>query len=152
MPLGPRSRHTFPDVLGYAITVPTWTKMNEIDFLGKGGKRHRSLSLTDCPPWGPSPWRRLALCKNLQTQSIPLQCGPDCRKHRGCPQTALRVGFMDRGLRPGYNTRAPVCFEKGQVPPRPQHSITPHLRRPLREETNPHSSLLNLTSLHSDSQ
>ena len=81
----------------------------------------------------------LALCKNLQSQSIPLECGPDCWNHLGSPWIAPRAGFMGRALHPGYHTRAtpvliPACFDRGQVLCL-QPSRTPHLRRPLWEET-----------------
>ena len=121
-------------------------------------KRHRSLSLTDCPPWGPGKvWRGLVLCKNLQTQSIPLECGPDCWNHLESPWIAPRVEFMGRALHPGYHTRAnpvliPTCFDRGQVLLCLQPSRTPHLRRLLWEETDFHLSLLSLTIFLSDPQ
>ena len=98
----------------------------------------------------------LALCKNLQSQSIPLECGPDCWNHLGSPWIAPRAGFMGRALHPGYHTRAtpvliPACFDRGQVLCL-QPSRTPHLRRPLWEETDSHLSLLSLTIFLSDPQ
>ena len=155
-PLGP-SPHTYSWILGSAITVPMGAK-NEWNRLSWDEKRHRSLSLTDCPPWGPGKvWRGLALCKNLQTQSIPLECGPDCWNHLESPWIAPRVGFMGRALHPGYHTRAtpvliPACVDRGQVLLCLQPLRTPHLRRPLWKETDFHLSLLSLTIFLSDPQ